>query len=1045
MTLAQLIVKLGADTSDFQSKMTGAGKHWRRVGTQMSSLGSKLSIGISLPLAIMGTAVAKAAIDFETAFAGVRKTVDATEKEFAQLSDGIRKMAQEIPAGTTEIANVTEAAGQLGIQKKNLLSFTKTMIDLGNTTNLSAQDAAMALARLANITQMSQDQFQNLGSTIVALGNATATTEAEIVEMGLRISAAGKQVGMSIPQVMGMAAALSSVGINAQAGGTAISKVMIGIANSVASNTKELKTFARVAGMSIAEFKDLFQNDAAGAIVSVITGLNRMSKSGENVFAVLEELGFSEIRVRDALLRASGAGDLFSRSMELGTKAWKENSALTEEAQKRYDTLASQFKILKGQVMEIAITLGEALMPMIRNLIETSKPAVEQLRKMSEWFKNLNPQVQTLIVGMVALLAALGPIVFIVGKVVAGVGALGGVMAVLLGPVGIISLFIIALGSIAASILGIIQANRDMAKSMTDQQKWLKDAIPKYDALAASLRNVAGGAAVAGQMLNALGQTKKAADLMQTAFYGSDKAVRTALVSLGLYGGALQNERAALKKYAIEAQNVSNALLGIATKKANAMAAIIGKGTKTAPAAAGAVPTPAAEPIDTSALDAFNEAHHKALNEAYKHSLFMLDKEKAAYLKEGIDKVRVEEWYVAEKGKIDEDYYAKVFAGLDAEFAAIDKQVKKEAQLSERAAKGIEEEKRRVVLAGISDRYQLQAEQAKDQATQEIATFERNFATLEDFEEKKAEFTAQRQERLQIELTAITKAGAEARAKEEERIAKEEERIAAEAASKYIDIMTRRKDLTKEQQILALQNQRALLLESTKAYEEYTNAIAALQSNLDITIQDKWRTTLDQVKAMFGEWGETVSGFVSGMTDAFASGIGNVLVGLQTAGDFFTGLFNTLRQSVAQVISDIVKKWIMGLLVQKLASVKKGLAEIGMATAAAMAWAIASQAMLGPIGLATGAGLAASYAGLIATTTAPVMAGVAALAEGGIVTGPTMALIGEAGPEAVIPLGKGAGMGTIIFNHYGDIKTDLDVQLLKKDLAETIEGAIRGS
>jgi hypothetical protein len=180
------------------------------------------------------------------------------------------------------------------------------------------------------------------------------------------------------------------------------------------------------------------------------------------------------------------------------------------------------------------------------------------------------------------------------------------------------------------------------------------------------------------------------------------------------------------------------------------------------------------------------------------------------------------------------------------------------------------------------------------------------------------------------------------------------------------------------------------------------------------------------------------------MTDAFATGIGNVLVGLQTAGDFFTGIFNTLRQAVAQVIADIVKKWIMGLLVQKLATVKKGLSEIGMATAAAMAWAIASQAILGAPGLISGPALALKYAALIAKTTAPVM-GAAALAEGGIVTEPTMALIGEAGPEAVIPLGKGGGIPTVIFNHYGDIRTDLDLALLKKDLAETIEGAIRGS
>src|SRR5690606_8832413 len=111
------------------------------------------------------------AIDFETAFAGVRKTVDATESEFAELETGIREMAKEIPVAATEIAGVAEAAGQLGIEKENILEFTRTMVDLGVATNMSSDQAATSLARLANITQMPQSEFDRLGSTIVELGN----------------------------------------------------------------------------------------------------------------------------------------------------------------------------------------------------------------------------------------------------------------------------------------------------------------------------------------------------------------------------------------------------------------------------------------------------------------------------------------------------------------------------------------------------------------------------------------------------------------------------------------------------------------------------------------------------------------------------------------------------------------------------------------------------------------------------------------------------------------------------------------------------------
>ena len=240
-----------------------AGEKMQSVGDKMKSAGDKMTVGLTAPILAAAGFSAKAAMDFESAFAGVRKTVDATEEQFTELETGIRQMAQEIPSSATEIAAVAEAAGQLGIETENILSFSKAMIDLGNSTNLSSEEAATALAQFANITQMSQENFDRLGSVIVQLGNNLATTERDIVNMAMRLAGAGKQVGLTEAETLSLAAALSSVGIEAEAGGSAISKVLINMQLAATTGTKANEVISKT-GLSLRELQMLAETDSKG-------------------------------------------------------------------------------------------------------------------------------------------------------------------------------------------------------------------------------------------------------------------------------------------------------------------------------------------------------------------------------------------------------------------------------------------------------------------------------------------------------------------------------------------------------------------------------------------------------------------------------------------------------------------------------------------------------------------------------------------------------------------------------------------------------------
>ncbi|EPY2275188.1 phage tail tape measure protein [Clostridium sp. FAM 1755] len=353
---------------------------------KLNGIANKGLKGIGIAITGVGTAMGaiggfalKTGVDFESAFTGVKKTVDGTDAQFAQLEKAIRNMAKGMPESASEIAGVAEAAGQLGIKVENIEGFTKSMVMLGDSTNMSSKEAATSLARLANITQMPQTEFNRLGSVIVALGNNLATTESEITAMGLRLAGAGHQVGMSEAQIMSFAGALSSVGIEAEAGGSAFSKVMVDMQLAVEKGGEGLNQFAKVAGMSSSEFQKAFKEDAAGAIIAFIQGLGKCQESGQSAIGVLDNMGITEVRTRDALLRAAGAGNVFTDALKLGTKAWDENIALTKEAETRYATTESKMKMIKNQVVDLGISMFDKFKKPFGESLDSVMKSLEKL------------------------------------------------------------------------------------------------------------------------------------------------------------------------------------------------------------------------------------------------------------------------------------------------------------------------------------------------------------------------------------------------------------------------------------------------------------------------------------------------------------------------------------------------------------------------------------------------------------------------------------------------------------------------------------------
>lgn len=461
---------------------------------------------------------AAASIEFESAMTGVFKTINGTDEQLGTIEQGIRDMATELPSSASEIAAVAEASGQLGVTTEGILDFTETMINLGEATNLTADEAASSLAKFANVTGMLEADYSRLGSVVVALGNTMATTEADIVAMGTRIASAGEQVGLTEDQIMGMAAALSSVGLEAEAGGTAISKLMIdmkssasmadetaemlsktgmsvrelemladtsatefkALANELGYTSTELKNlvkqrgqlekFAEIAGMTADQFVDAFGKDAAKTMATFFEGLGNGS---EDAITILNELGIEEVRLRDTMLRLTSASDLFAQAQSTAASAWEDNIALAEEASKRYETAESKIAMLGNAFNDLKISVGDVFSDTINNAVEW----LTDITLAASEFVQENPEI-------VKALGLLAGAITGIGVAVAGAMAITSLISALSGMgalIGIVSAVGAAIGGLVAAVAmcafeNEVESVRDLTSALREAKEGFADA-----------------------------------------------------------------------------------------------------------------------------------------------------------------------------------------------------------------------------------------------------------------------------------------------------------------------------------------------------------------------------------------------------------------------------------------------------------------------------------------------------------------------------------------------------------------------------------------
>ncbi len=480
--LAEESKKLSAELNSVKAEQEAAAAASQHMGQSMGEAASSMeqmlaAAGLTVALKAaydLMEQCADASISFETGMAGVQRTVGGSQQFLSDMGESFKEMSTEIPITTESLSGIATTAGQLGVAQKDVESFTAVMAQLDTTTDLTADSAATMLAQFSNITGVTQ--YDRLGAVVADLGDATATTASKVVEMSQGMAAAAHLAGMGATDIMGISAAVGSLGVEAQAGSTAMSTLINTLYKAVETGDG-LNDFASVANMTAEQFRKAWGENAAGALNSFIQGLNDTERNGKSAIVILDELGIKNVRQTKAILGLASAGNLLSNTITQANTAWKQNTALTEKASVMYGTTQAKLTMAQNAANNLKIAVGDALTPTIGAGAAAFTAFVQPIAQ----FIQKNP---ALIKGLAASAGVIGTVTLAITGYAAAAKIAAAASALFFSSIPGLNLILWATAGIAGLTAGVVM----LTEAFKSSQESIEDLDSEFDDLNADFR-----------------------------------------------------------------------------------------------------------------------------------------------------------------------------------------------------------------------------------------------------------------------------------------------------------------------------------------------------------------------------------------------------------------------------------------------------------------------------------------------------------------------------------------------------------------------------
>lgn len=368
---------------------------------------------------LLAGAPIKAAIDFESAMADVRKVVDFKEPNgLKNMSKTIVEMSTRLPMAANDIASIVAAGGQAGLSENELAGFAESSIKMGVAFGITADEAGQMMAGMRSAFGMSQSEVNSLADKMNYLANTTSTSETSIASIVQRVGPLAEVAGVSAGQVAALGATLTSMKVQEEVAATGIQNFMLAMVAGESATKKQQEAMAKLGLESSAVAKGM-QTDAEGAIMTVLDRLKALPEHMQA--ATMSDLfGKESIKAIAPLLNNI---ESLAKNLSKVNDETLYAGAVNKEYESQANTTANKLQLFKNRINALAVNIGNVMLPAVNSLLESIGPIVSTFADLTERFPVLTKLViggtTALVAGRIAFLGVAWGMTFVKGAVLA--------------------------------------------------------------------------------------------------------------------------------------------------------------------------------------------------------------------------------------------------------------------------------------------------------------------------------------------------------------------------------------------------------------------------------------------------------------------------------------------------------------------------------------------------------------------------------------------------------------------------------------------------